>query len=79
MGNAAGQGLSIAGRQIFSGLGLPFPFVVFLGNTVGTVLITWMLMPAACRLFDWWLSPSSTRAQTIRGILLLGTLYAAEI
>jgi len=51
---------------------------VFLGNTVGTVLITWMLMPAACRLFDWWLSPSSTRAQTIRGILL-GTLYAAEI
>jgi len=79
LGNAAGQGLAIAGHPIIRGLGLPFPVVVFLGNAVGTVLLSWMLMPAAIRLFDWWLDPAASHAQTIRGALLLIALYVLEV
>lgn len=79
LGNAAGQGLAIAGHPIIRGLGLPFPVVVFLGNAVGTVLLSWMLMPAAIRLFDWWLDPAASGAQTIRGALLLIALYVLEV
>lgn len=79
LGNAAGQGLAIAGHPIIRGLGLPFPVVVFLGNAVGTVLLSWMLMPAAIRLFDWWLDPAASGAQTIRGALILIALYVLEV
>ena len=79
LGNAAGQGLAIAGHPIVRGLGLPFPAVVFLGNAVGTVLLSWMLMPAAIRLFDWWLDPAASRTQTIRGALMLIALYVLEV
>lgn len=79
LGNAAGQGLAIAGHPIIKGLGLPFPAVVFLGNAIGTVLLTWVLMPAAIRLFDWWLDPTASGAQTIRGALLLIALYVLEV
>lgn len=79
LGNAAGQGLAIAGHSIIRGLGLPFPVVVFLGNAVGTVLLSWMLMPAAVRLFDWWLDPAASRTQTIQGALLLIALYVLEV
>ena len=79
LGNAAGQGLAIAGHPIIRGLGLPFPVVVFLGNAVGTVLLSWILMPAAIRLFDWWLDPAASPAQTIRGALLLVALYVLEV
>lgn len=79
LGNAAGQGLAIAGHPIIRGLGLPFPVVVFLGNAVGTVLLSWMLMPAAVRLFDWWLDPAASQAQTIQGALLLIALYVLEV
>lgn len=79
LGNAAGQGLAIAGHPIIRGLGLPFPVVVFLGNAVGTVLLSWMLMPAAIRLFDWWLDPAASRKQTIRGALILVALYVLEV
>jgi hypothetical protein len=38
-----------------------------------------MLMPAAIRLFDWWLDPAASGAQTIRGALLLIALYVLEV
>ncbi len=79
LGNAAGHGLAIAGHPIIRGLGLPFPAVVFLGNAVGTVLLSWMLMPAAIRLFDWWLDPAASHAQTVRGALMLIALYILEV
>jgi antibiotic biosynthesis monooxygenase (ABM) superfamily enzyme len=79
LGNAAGQGLAVAGHQIIKGLGLPFPVVVFLGNAVGTVLLTWVLMPAAIGLFDWWLDPAASRDQTMRGALILLALYVVEV
>jgi antibiotic biosynthesis monooxygenase (ABM) superfamily enzyme len=79
LGNAAGQGLAIAGHQIIKGLGLPFPVVVFLGNAIGTVLLTWVLMPAAIGLFNWWLDPAASREQTIRGAFMLVALYVLEV
>jgi len=79
LGNAAGQGLAIAGHQVIKGLGLPFPFVVFLGNAIGTVLLTWVLMPAAIGLFNWWLDPAASRERTISGALILVALYVLEV
>lgn len=79
LGNAAGQGLAVAGHQVIKGLGLPFPVVVFLGNAIGTVLLTWVLMPAAIGLFNWWLDPAASRDQTIRGAVILVALYVLEV
>ncbi len=79
LGNAAGQGLAIAGHPIIKGLGLPFPVVVFLGNAIGTVLLTWVLMPVAIGLFNWWLDPAASREQTIGGALILVALYVLEV
>jgi len=79
LGNAAGGGLKVAEHPVFGGLGLPFPFVVFLGNVVGTILLTWVLMPVVIRAFDWWLNPFATAAQTVRGTVLLVIAYAVEV
>jgi antibiotic biosynthesis monooxygenase (ABM) superfamily enzyme len=79
LGNAAGEGLKVDGHLVFGGLGLPFPFVVFLGNVVGTILLTWVLMPVVIRGFDWWLNPYATAEQTWRGAVLLVIAYAVEV
>ena len=79
LGNFIGQGLSVEGTRVVSGLGLPFPFVVFVGNAVGTVVLTWVLMPVVTRLLGWWLTPSATRAQTIGGVVLMLLIYAIEL
>lgn len=79
LGNFIGQGLRVKGTPVVTGLGLPFPFVVFVGNAVGTVLLTWVLMPVVTRLLGWWLSPNATTAQTVRGVVLLLGVYVAEV
>ncbi len=79
LGNFIGEGLSVEGTPVVSGLGLPFPFVVFVGNAVGTLLLTWVLMPVVTRLLAWWLSPSASTAQTVRGVVLLLTIYLIEV
>jgi antibiotic biosynthesis monooxygenase (ABM) superfamily enzyme len=79
LGNFIGNGLSVEGNKVVSGLGLPFPLVVFIGNAVGTVLLTWVLMPIVTRLLNWWLSPTASRAQTIRGVVLLLAIYVLEV
>jgi len=79
LGNFIGQGLRVEGTPVVSGLGLPFPLVVFIGNAVGTILLTWVLMPVVTRLLDWWLNPAATSAQTIRGVVLLLVVYVIEV
>ena len=79
LGNAIGNGLSVQGSKVVPGLGLPLPVVVFVGNAVGTILLTWVLMPVVTRLLNWWLSPTATRAQTVRGVLLLVMVYLIEL
>lgn len=79
LGNFIGNGLNFEGRKVVAGLGLPLPAVVFVGNAVGTVLLSWVLMPIVTRLLNWWLSPTATRAQTIRGAVLLVGVYLIEV
>jgi uncharacterized protein len=38
--------------------GVPFWFALFIGNIVSVALLGWVLLPAANRLFSWWLNPS---------------------
>lgn len=79
VGDAVGQGWTIEGTPIYTGLGLPFPIVVFIGNAIGTALLTWVLMPIVTRLLAWWLDPGATRRTTLLGAILLLGVYAAEI
>lgn len=79
LGNFIGNGLRVEGNQVVAGLGLPFPVVVFVGNAVGTVLLTWVLMPVVSRLLSWWLNPAASRAQTFRGVLLILVVYLIEL
>jgi antibiotic biosynthesis monooxygenase (ABM) superfamily enzyme len=79
LGNFIGKGLSVEGNLVVRGLGLPFPVVVFIGNAVGTVLLTWVLMPIVTRLLNWWLNPAASTAQTVRGVALLLLIYVIEV
>jgi len=79
IGDAVGGGWTIEGQPIYKGLGLPFPMVVFIGNTIGTILLTWVLMPLVTRLLAWWLDPGATRTRTIQGVILLLIAYAVEV
>lgn len=79
LGNLVGKGLSVDGSEVYSGLGLPFPVVVFIGNAVGTIILSWILMPIVTRIFAWWLDPGATRQQTIRGVILFLVIYALEM
>lgn len=79
IGDAVGAGWTIDGQPIYKGLGLPLPVVVFIGNTIGTILLTWVLMPIVTRLLAWWLDPGATRTRTIQGVILLLIAYAVEV
>ena len=79
IGDALLGGWTIRGEKIYEGLGLPFPVVVFVGNAIGTALLTWVLMPIVTRLLAWWLDPGASRRNTIVGVLLLLVIYVVEI
>lgn len=79
LGDAVGQGWTIEGQPIYTGLGLPLPVVVFIGNAIGTILLTWVLMPIATRLLAWWLDPGATRRQTVTGVVVLLIVYVVEV
>lgn len=79
IGDWIGKGLSVNGIRVVEGLGLPFPAVIFVGNLVGTVLLTWVLMPFATRIMRWWLDPFADRRSTIRGVLILLVVYLIEV
>ena len=79
IGDAVGPGWTIEGTPIYKGLNLPFPMVVFIGNAIGTCLLTWVLMPIVTRLLAWWLDPGATRRRTIQGVVLLVVIYIVEV
>lgn len=79
LGNFIGNGLSVEGSKVVTGLGLSLPVVVFVGNAVSTVLLTWVLMPVVTRLMRWWLDPAASGTQTIRGVVLLLAIYVIEV
>ncbi len=59
--------------------GAPMAVNVFIGNTLGTVALTWLLMPVVTRLMNWWLSPSCPPNKTVLGVVLLLAIYAVEL
>ncbi len=79
LGNFIGKGLTVEGSEVFPGLGLPFPVVVFIGNVVSTILLTWVVMPVVTRVMSWWLDPHASKARTWQGIVLLLVIYVLEI
>ncbi|NQU36313.1 MAG: antibiotic biosynthesis monooxygenase [Actinobacteria bacterium] len=79
LGNIVGEGIDLSGNEVVPGLGLPFPVVVFIGNAVGTIVMTWVLMPIVTRLMAWWLTPNTKGATTYWGILLILFVYVIEI
>lgn len=52
---------------------------IFIGNAVGTIILTWLVMPVVSRLMNWWLSPRSSTKQAWLGLFCLLILYAIEI
>ncbi len=79
LGQLVGKGVSFEGDEVVPGLGLPFPAVVFVGNAVGTALLTWVLMPIITRLLAWFLDPEATQRRTAQGVVLLLAIYAVEV
>lgn len=79
LGNFIGSGLRVEGNQVVAGLGLSLPLVIFIGNAVGTIMLTWLLMPVVNRVLDWWLRPTASQVQTIRGVVLLLVVYLIEV
>jgi antibiotic biosynthesis monooxygenase (ABM) superfamily enzyme len=53
-------------------------FGTFIGNALSVMLISFPMMPIAIWFLGWWLSTDSLKT-TIRGTLLVGLLYLAEI
>lgn len=53
----------------------------FLANVISVALTSFLTMPFFVRKFDWWLFPgvASPRANTRRGLRLIGLLYLLEI
>ncbi|MDP1877878.1 MAG: antibiotic biosynthesis monooxygenase [Actinomycetota bacterium] len=79
LGSWFGRGLSIGGETVVDGLGIPFPAVVFIGNVIGTILLTWVLMPFVTRVMSWWLDPLAAKDETIRGVMILIGVYAVTV
>ncbi len=79
LGDAIGGGWTINGEFQVSGLGLPLPVTVFIGNAIGTILLTWVLMPWVTRLMRWWLDPGASPKTTAWGVVLLVGVYVVEV
>jgi hypothetical protein len=52
---------------------------VFIGNVLGTIALTWLMMPIVTRGMAWWLSPRSSARTTLLGVPVLLAVYAAEV
>lgn len=79
IGDYLGRGWNIDGQPIYKGLGIPFPVIVFIGNAIGTILLTWVLMPIVTRAMAWWLDPGVSRKATVIGIFVMLVVYGLEI
>ena len=71
--------LNLTVGTLLAAKGIPFSINVFIGNTVSTIVLTWLLMPVVTRMMAWWLSPSCLPNKTMLGVLLLLAIYAVEI
>ncbi len=66
-------------ENVLNNIGASFAVNIFIGTTLSTVILTWLLMPVISRTMDWWLSPRSTSKQSWIGLFLILILYVIEI
>ncbi len=61
--------------------GLPFWLALFIGNAVSVAALGWILVPAANRIFGWWLYPSGPdpRRTSLVGVVLVVGLYIVSM
>ncbi len=59
--------------------GVPFWLSLFIGNLVSTQLLGWWVVPAAFKVFDWWLAPNTKMWRQIGGYGLVAVLYAVAM
>ena len=56
-----------------------FAINVFVGNALGTIALTWALMPVVVRSMDWWLSPRASQRDSWLGVAAVMLVYGVEI
>ena len=63
------------------GNGLPFWLALFVANIISVTALGWVLVPAADRLFGWWLYPSgrTRRVVTALGVVVVVLLYGLTL
>ena len=63
------------------GNGVPFWLALFLANIASVAALGWVLVPAADRVFGWWLYPSgrSRRVTTAMGVIAVVALYGVSL
>ena len=66
---------------LLTGNGWPFWLALFAANVISVVALGWMLVPAADRVFGWWLYPAgrSRRLVTPVGVVVVVVLYVASL
>ncbi|MGO4716757.1 antibiotic biosynthesis monooxygenase [Bradyrhizobium sp. 2TAF24] len=66
-------------RPLIDAHGVPFWLSLFIGNLVSTQLLGWWVVPAAFKVFDWWLAPKTSTGRQIGGYALVAALYAVAM
>ncbi len=66
---------------LLTGNDVPFWLALFLANILSVVALGWVLVPAADRVFGWWLYPHgrTRRLMTAVGIVVVVGLYAVSL
>jgi antibiotic biosynthesis monooxygenase (ABM) superfamily enzyme len=66
---------------ILQGFGLHASLATFIGNSISVAGTSFITMPLFVRWFGWWLflDEHSAKNTTLRGVLLLIVLFAAEV
>jgi antibiotic biosynthesis monooxygenase (ABM) superfamily enzyme len=65
---------------LLMGNGLPFWLALFIANIASVVALGWLLVPAADRVFGWWLYPGGrSRRVTAAGVVVVVVLYGVSL
>ncbi|MEX1294784.1 MAG: antibiotic biosynthesis monooxygenase [Candidatus Limnocylindrales bacterium] len=68
-------------EPLLSGNGLPFWLALFVANIISVVALGWLLVPAAHRVFGWWLYPRgrTKSVATVVGVAVVVVLYGISL
>jgi antibiotic biosynthesis monooxygenase (ABM) superfamily enzyme len=66
---------------LLTGNGMPFWLALFVANIISVVALGWLLVPAADRVFSWWLYPRARtrRIMTAVGLVVVVALYGLSL